>query len=344
MIKLTRNFKLISILILILFYCSIFKNSVVLSKDNSIEKEKVIKTGGFADLNGGTTGGAGGKEVTVTDLKSFRLAVSGFKAKIIYVSGYIELDKGSYMSVKSNKSIIGINNAKIRYGGLLLENVRNIIIKNIEFCDAVTLGSGTELDCISILEGTTNVWIDHCTFSDDPASDPVPAKHHDGAIDIKRGSNYVTISYCEFHNHDKTCLLGHSDNNGSQDRDKLKVTYHHNFFNGTYQRHPRVRFGESHVYNNYYLANGVYGIGCGYEAKIYSENNYFENVNIPFQYINDTNGTLKDIGSYFVKSGNPKIKDGNNWDLKNYYVYIADPGENVKDICLKFSGAGKPER
>ena len=48
-------------------------------------------------------------------------------------------------------------------------------------------------------------------------------------------------------------LLGHSDGY-TADIGHLRVTYHHNFFNGTNQRHPRVRFGEPvHVYNNYYL-------------------------------------------------------------------------------------------
>ena len=60
------------------------------------------------------------------------------------------------------------------------------------------------------------------------------------------------MSWNHFHDHSKTTLVGHSDTY-TADIGKLKVTYHHNFFDGTDQRHPRVRFGEPvHVFNNYY--------------------------------------------------------------------------------------------
>jgi pectate lyase len=90
---------------------------------------------------------------------------------------------------------------------------------------------------------STRVWIDHNTLS----------HGYDGAIDIKRASDYVTVSWNHVFNHDKDMLLGHSDDNGSEDIGHLRVTYHHNWFDGTVQRNPRVRFGNPvHVFNNYY--------------------------------------------------------------------------------------------
>ncbi|MEV5887651.1 hypothetical protein AB0L74_34320 [Streptomyces sp. NPDC052020] len=48
------------------------------------------------------------------------------------------------------------------------------------------------------------IWIDHNDFFDGA----------DGAVDIKRGSEFVTVSWNRFHDHDKTLLLGHDDDNG----------------------------------------------------------------------------------------------------------------------------------
>ena len=75
--------------------------------------------------------------------------------------------------------------------------------------------------------------------------------------------------------------MGHSDSQISDTA--MKVTYHHNFFNGTRQRHPRVRFGKAHVYNNYYLSapNTIYGVSSNMNAQVMVEGNYFINNPIP---------------------------------------------------------------
>jgi pectate lyase len=102
----------------------------------------------------------------------------------------------------------------------------------------------------------------------------------DGALDIKRGSDFITVSWNKVQNHDKSMLLGHSDDNGSQDRGHLRVSYHHNWFAGSTQRHPRVRFGNPvHVYNNYYQGVTSYGVASTMEAGVLVEGNYFENTN-----------------------------------------------------------------
>ena len=45
----------------VLLFIFILNNNIILSKGNL--KAEFQKSGGFADLNGGTTGGAGGEEV-----------------------------------------------------------------------------------------------------------------------------------------------------------------------------------------------------------------------------------------------------------------------------------------
>jgi len=75
-------------------------------------------------------------------------------------------------------------------------------------------------------------------------------------------------------------LIGSSDSPKPPDTGKLRVTIHHNLFDGLGQRTPRVRFGQVHVYNNYYkIINNpayVYSWGVGIESMIYAENNYFK--------------------------------------------------------------------
>ena len=107
------------------------------------------------------------------------------------------------------------------------------------------------------------MWIDHNTF--------YPA--NDGSVDVKRGSDLVTVSYNRYVGTDKSMLLGHSDSNGAQDTGYLRVTYHHNWFDGSNTRHPRVRFGYAHVFANYVNVDD-YFIGLGVGGQIYAESNY----------------------------------------------------------------------
>lgn len=167
----------------------------------------------------------------------------------------------------------------------------------------------SEYDLITV-RGGTHVWIDHCTFTDGEREDhlfpsvfPPPyvgydyvVQHHDGMIDVTRTSDFVTLSYNHFKNHDKTNLIGGSDTvTPEYGWGALSVTLHHNYYENAGQRLPRVRMGKVHVYNNYYTgqvsyfgAYGptddtpvphnrfLYGIGIGHLAKIYSENNVFD--------------------------------------------------------------------
>jgi len=77
-------------------------------------------------------------------------------------------------------------------------------------------------------------------------------------------------------------LLGHDDGNSAEDLGHLRVTYHHNWFDGSVQRHPRVRFAEPvHVFNNYYVGNSGYGVASTMNAGVLVEGNYFDGVAKP---------------------------------------------------------------
>jgi pectate lyase len=157
-----------------------------------------------------------------------------------------------------------------------------------------------EYDSISIMNAE-DVWIDHNTFTDEPRLDtqfpPVfgapfneatqKVQHHDGQVDVTLGGTSVTISRNVFRKHDKVHLIGGSDRAGlvpGYGPGRLDVTLHHNYYQDTGQRMPRVRFGRVHVYNNYYdldwRSTAEYRLGdtwiLGTAAKLVTENNVLD--------------------------------------------------------------------
>jgi pectate lyase len=222
----------------------------------------------------------------------------------------------------SNTTIVGIDKRATLRGVWLdlrgtanVANSRsNIIIRNLTLEDSFdcfpqwaptdgALGSWNSLYDLISLRDTNNVWIDHVTFRDKATLDKnapqifgVLYQVHDGLLDITNASDLVTVSWNRFLNHDKVSLVGSSDS-AAADRGKLRVTFHHNLYDGVGQRSPRIRFGQVHIYNNYYkierLPTYQYSWGAGIESAIYAENNFFktDKTVAPEQFIERFNGT-----------------------------------------------------
>jgi len=279
---------------------------------------------GFATVDYEMTGGIGGDTVIASDYSQLTSYTSANNPYIIKIEGTIT---GSGMlGISGNKTIAGIGQSALISGfGFNISGVSNVIVRNLSF-------TGADDDAINV-QTSEYVWIDHCNFSN----------AYDGCVDIKRGANYITVSWNKFSDHIKTCLLGHSNDNGSQDIGKLKVTYHHNWFNGTDQRHPRVRFGECHVFNNYYNDIGTYGIASTCDAQVLVESNYFKNVEYPAVTgglgIASPPGYINNKNNYFENSGTP-TESGSVFDPKDYYWYIPDIAENIDSIVTAYAGAG----
>ncbi|WP_370297800.1 polysaccharide lyase family 1 protein [Ammoniphilus sp. YIM 78166] len=208
--------------------------------------------------------------------------------------------KNIQIHIGSNTTLVGLpgSNAKILGGNLMIQNVDNVIIRNIQFentfdyfpqwdpTDGSTGNWNAAFDSITV-KGATHIWIDHNTFTDGGHRDrnlEYFGKHYeqyDGFMDITNASDLITVSYNFFHDHDKTTLVGGSDSY-TADAGKERITFHHNYYKNVTQRAPRVRYGQVHLYNNLYEASQnheqypyLYSIGVGHESKIYSQNNYF---------------------------------------------------------------------
>ncbi|MBN1171780.1 MAG: cellulose binding domain-containing protein [Micromonosporaceae bacterium] len=277
---------------------------------------------GWAAQNGGTTGGAGGSTATVTSASALDSALQSTSPMVIQVSGMISIS--GMHKVASNKTVIGVGaSSGITGGGLNVSGAKNVIIRNLVFKNA-------DDDSINV-QNSTNVWIDHNDLSNG----------YDGLVDIKRASDYVTVSWNHVHDHDKTMLLGHSDDNASEDTGKLRVTYHHNWFDGTGQRHPRVRFGNPvHVYNNYYSSIGSYGVASTCNAGVLVESNYFENTKDPFHLAegDSPDGNLVARNNHMVNSGSGETGGSVN---AIPYSYTADTASTVKSTVTSGAGTGK---
>ena len=64
------------------------------------------------------------------------------------------------------------------------------------------------------------------------------------------------------------------------------MTFHHNWWAANViERMPRVRFGQVHVFNNYYSSTGNnYCVRAGASAHLLVEGNYFDGVNSPHEF------------------------------------------------------------
>ncbi len=279
---------------------------------------------GWATQCGGTSGGGSAAPVTVTTAAALISNMQASGSRVIRVSGTIAIS--GMQKVAANKTIIGVGStAAITGGGLNVASVSNVIIRNINFRNWGDDGINVQY--------STRVWIDHNNFS----------SGYDGAVDIKRASDCATVSWNRFFSHDKTALLGHDDGNAGEDVGKLRVTYHHNYFDGSNQRNPRVRFGNPvHVFNNYYRGNGGYGVASTCNAGVYVERNYFENVGntVVTQTGDSPQGNVKLLNNYLVSSGTPASRNAGSV-AGIPYGYTVDANSSVKSIVTGGAGVGK---
>lgn len=246
--------------------------------------------------------------------------------------------------IGSNTTLVGVGKSATIRGawfdvrGTATAPLTNIIIRDINFKDTYDCfpqwdptdgadGNWNSLyDSIS-LRYVDHVWVDHNSFEDRDTADSKQPSYftrlfqvHDGELDITNAADLVTVSWNRFTNHDKVMLIGSSDtgNTAAGDRGKLRVTLHHNLFDNVGQRTPRVRFGQVHVYNNYYqiVNNPIYNYswGVGIESQIYAENNYFKTDDkvAPKQFIGRYNGTAIQVSGTRVNDSSVDVLGANN--------------------------------
>ena len=178
--------------------------------------------------------------------------------------------KGKSGSTDMNITIEGIGNDATTHGfGFLIRNACSVELRN--FANMICMD-----DCVSLDTDNHHIWIHNMDFFyGGTGSDSDQAKG-DGSIDIKGKSSHVTISYNHFYDSGKCSLGGMKSENTS-----CWMTYHHNWFDHSDSRHPRIRTAFYHVYNNYFDGNSKYGVGVTMGGSAFVEANYFRNVKYP---------------------------------------------------------------
>ncbi|OMQ12158.1 T9SS type A sorting domain-containing protein [[Flexibacter] sp. ATCC 35103] len=176
-------------------------------------------------------------------------------------------------NANSYLTIEGIGNDAVVNGmGIRLKKASNIEVSNLGFMNC----NSTAGDNIGMQQDNDHIWVHNCDlFYGDAGSDADQIKG-DGALDNK-SSTYITLAYNHFWDSGKASLLGLSEGTTTG----LYITYHHNWFDHSDSRHPRVRFYSAHIYNNYYDGNSKYGAGSTMGSSLFVEGNYFRNTKNP---------------------------------------------------------------
>ncbi len=290
--------------------------------------------------------------------------------------------KRSEVKPRANTTIIGVGaNASLSNGSFKISNIDNVIIRNIQVinpCDVAPKwdsgdGAGnynSEFDGMTI-DRSTHVWIDHMSFTDAPRTDdtlPLGNKDkngvakriqcHDGSLDIKNASDYVTVSSSIFEHHEKNTLVGQSDKN-TIDEGHQTISFVGNLYRNVSSRSPRVRFGMVHVADNYFVGSKThpaypysYSIGTGLKSKIISESNVFDIAGAAAGSCADVvenpntanpEGSFKDSGS--LVNGAPlagcTAPTAVGWSLPSGYGYPKLAASQVRDFVLANAGTGK---
>jgi pectate lyase len=285
---------------------------------------------GYATLAGGTTGGAGGPVVTVTSWSQLVAEAGKQTPEIIQISGILQ--GSGQATVRANKTIVGIGaNSGINGGGLKISHYNNVIIRNLKLTNPV----GT--DAITV-QDADHVWIDHNDLSSDRNHD---IDYYDGLIDITHASDWITVSWNRIHDHWKTSLISHDDDNGSEDTGHLTVTYHHNEFFNIDARGPSIRFGTAHIYNNYYHDNNN-SVHSRMGAQVLVEGNVFNNVATPIKTttLSIEDGYAVERNNIFTNSGPNNITQVGSF-TNPPYQYTIEPATAAAANVTAGAGTGK---
>ena len=182
-------------------------------------------------------------------------------------SGYIQV-KPSTTYNESNITIEGVGPDTTINFGFLLRNAGNVEVRNLALHDFKD-------DGISLDTANTDIWVHNNEIFYGIQGSGDKAKG-DGSTDVKNDSQFVTLSYNHYWDGGKVSLCGMKSESGDN-----YITYHHNWFDHSDSRHPRIRTMSVHIYNNYYDGNSKYGVGASEGSSAFVENNYFRGQKYP---------------------------------------------------------------
>ncbi len=246
--------------------------------------------------------------------------------------------KGKSAFSEMNLTIEGIgNDATIKGFGMLIRNCKNVEIRNLGFFNFMD-------DGVSIDTDNSNLWVHNNDFfyGEDGGGDKAKG---DGALDTKQSKN-ITHSFNHFWDSGKCNLQGMKEETAEN-----TITYHHNWYDHSDSRHPRVRTGTVHIYNNYYDGNSKYGIGATMGASIFAEANFFRSCKKPMliskqgsDIASDPEGTFSGEDGGMIKAynnhleGSYKFTDYSKNSTQFDAYVVSDRNQKVPNTVKAFQG------
>ncbi len=221
-------------------------------------------------------------------------------------------------TVTCGLTIEGIGNDTTFNGfGLVIKNSSNVEARNLGFMNC----NSSEGDDCGLQQKNDHIWVHNCDFFYGDAGSDADQVKGDGALDTKT-STYITHSYNHFWDNGKCNLQGMKSESTEN-----YITYHHNWYDHSDSRHPRIRTCSVHIYNNYFDGNAKYGVGVTLSASAFVENNYFRNCKYPM--LASMQGSDVATGGTFSSENGGIIKSYGNYmtGQKAYVTYQKDNTE-----------------
>jgi pectate lyase len=252
-------------------------------------------------------------------------------------------------------TIQGANGSSANFG-IVINKSSNVIVRNMKI--GALAGASNDADMIRIDSGV-NVWIDHnelFAVNNECKGSPDGDLTFESAIDIKKESQNITVSYNVIRDSKKVGLDGSSSSDIGGGR---KITFHHNIYRNVGARLPLQRGGWTHMYNNLYDGITSSGINVRQNGYALIESNWFQNAVNPVTCRFDSSNCGKwdlrnnnirnpgDFATYNITWTSGGTIDATNWTttapfpISIPYSYSPVTPQCVKDKIAQYAGVGK---
>lgn len=252
-------------------------------------------------------------------------------------------------------TIIGANGSSANFG-VVVNKSSNVIVRNMKI--GALAGASNDADMLRIDSGS-NVLIDHnelFAVNNECNGSPDGDLTFESAIDIKKDSHNITVSYNVIRDSKKVGLDGSSSSDIAGGRE---ITFHHNIYRNVSARLPLQRGGWTHMYNNLYDGITDSGINVRQAGYALIESNWFQNAKNPVTCRYDSsncgfwdlrNNNVKspaDFATYNITWSSGGTIDATNWTttapfpISIPYSYAPVTPQCVKDKLAQYAGVGK---